>query len=89
MTPEDRKKKYPYWERDCLKCGAPLCFAVNSATSKIIPIDLRAEVYAIVYEKTFTRGVTVTRTTLAFVSHFRTCTDPDNVKKRTEESSTA
>lgn len=72
MTPEERKKKYPYWERDCKACGAPLAFG-KSTSGKIIPIDLRAQTYAIVFEKSDSRHLEIIPTGMTYVTHFATC----------------
>lgn len=62
----------PLFVRNCIKCGCPLGFG-QTHTGKLIPLDLRAPVYTVVFEKTDSHGVQVTRTQLAFVSHFATC----------------
>ena len=77
----------PLVDRECKKCGAPLHFVTNAAGGKIIPLDLRAPVYCIVYEKCDSRNMNVgVRTQLCFVSHFATCPYADEFSKGSHEN---
>lgn len=73
MTPEEKKKKYPLYQRDCTLCGAPLAFG-KTHEGKMVPLDLRSPVFAVVYERSSAHSeIQIVRTDLAFVSHYKTC----------------
>lgn len=69
------KSALPLYDRDCNLCGAPLHFAISSSgAGKRVALDLRATVFAIVYEKAQAQTSTVVvRTEMAYVNHFYTC----------------
>lgn len=64
-------RKSPYYVKDC-KCGCPIGFMKNTE-NKLIPVDLRAHVYAVTGEKNPGEAGQVVRTEICFVSHFFTC----------------
>lgn len=67
------KKAWPLYDWDCLKCGAPLHLA-KTHEGKTIPLDLRAHIYCIVYDRSRAQEPSqVVRTELCYVSHFFTC----------------
>jgi hypothetical protein len=73
MTPEDLKKQYPLFQRECHLCGCPLAIG-TTVDGKTVPLDLRSPVYAIVYEKSDAHSsLQVVRTELAAVNHYATC----------------
>jgi hypothetical protein len=76
----------PLLDRPCRKCGAPLHFA-RTHKGDTIPLDLRAHVWVIVYDRTEPRRPsTVVRTELAYVSHFFTCPYASEFSRKNKES---
>lgn len=68
------KPAVPLFDRVCKLCGCPLHFAKNSGSGARLPLDLRAHIYCIVYDRTAPgQETTVVRTELCYVSHFFTC----------------
>lgn len=77
--------RHHLYSRDCSKCGAPLAF-IQNPEGRLIALDLKAPVFAVVEFKT--QQGTIKReaivTYMNFVSHYETCTHPDQFARRKE-----
>lgn len=79
-----RPKTPPLFVRTCRLCGVRLGFG-QTHMGRSVPIDLEAEVYTPVFEKSDSHGLVVVRTQLAFVSHWETCKVLNGEDERKDE----
>ena len=77
-------RKNPLYKRDCVKCGCPLSFG-RTHEGKLVPLDLRSHVYAVVYDRGDPGDIAVVRTELCYVSHYATCKFADEFSKKNKK----